>query len=223
MIRRVTMILSFIAVAILVMPQTVLAAGFTQSDPHLSTEDISFGQFGTIKAGDYTWTYSNKEAKEKTWTISVNTDRKYIYFQLIPSSVKIDSVSVSSGFVIVSQPENSDGTRDVFIEASGSSTNLKITVKTTDTADTGCMLDVSPYRLNCSVKVDGYYFDNNGNPISEEEYNQVCGNTTNPDNPNDVPNSETGSVIPYVAIGGGLAAIVVVYLFSRKSNKVYKI
>ena len=223
MIKKVTMILSLIAVAMLVVPQTVMAVGFTDDDPHLSTEDISFGQFGTIKAGDYTWTYSNKEEKEKTWTISLDTDSKYIYFKLIPKSVDIQDIKVSSGFVIVDQPKNDDGTQDVFIESTGSSNKLTIKIKTVDTADEGCELSFSPYRLNCSVNVPGYYFDDNGNPISEDEYNQVCGNTTNPDDPNDVPNSDTGSVVPYIAIGGGLAAIVVVYLFSKKSNKVYKI
>lgn len=223
MIRKVTMLLSLIAVAMLIVPKEVLAVGFTDDDLHLSTEDISFGQFGTIKAGDYTWTYTDKEAGEKTWTISLDTDSKYIYFQLIPKSVDIQDIKVSSGFVIVSQPKNDDGTQDVFIESTGSSSNLTITIKTVDTADEGCELSFSPYRLNCSVDVPGYYFDNNGNPISEEEYNQVCGNTTNPDDPNDIPNSDNGSVVPYVAIGGGIIAIIAVYLFSRKSNKVYKI
>lgn len=226
MIKKITMVLSLVAVALLIMPKEVLAAGFTDDDPHLSTEDISFGEFGTIKAGDYSWTYTDEEAGEKTWTISVDTNSKYIYFQLVPKSVEIrndNDVKVNSGFVIVSQKENSNGTRDIFIESSGSSSRLTITVKTYDTADTGCLLNVSPYRLNCSVKIDGYYFDDNGQPISEEEYNQVCGNTTTPDDPNDIPNSDTGSVVPYIAIGGGLLAIALVYLFSKKSNKVYKI
>ena len=70
---------------------------------------------------------------------------------------------------------------------------------------------------------EGIPLDDNGNAISEEEYNQVCGNTTTPGDNNDVPSPETGSVVPYIAIGGGLLAIVAVYFFSKRSNKVYKI
>ena len=104
---------------------------------------------------------------------------------------------------------------------------MELTVITTDDpVDDGCILNVSPINtLDCSTSIPGFYFDNDGNSISQEEYNEVCGNTTTttPESPGDIPNSpQTGSVVPYIAIGGGLLAIVVVYLLTRK-NKVYKI
>ena len=189
-----------------------------------SSASISAGQYGTIAAGDFTWRYSDEDNGEKTWTISFSTNKKFIYISLVPAFVSIDSVSVEgSGFVKANQSSLGEGMVGLLIEnTNSSSAKLTITVITTDTSDKGCMLSVSPLNLNCDVSVPGFYFDNNGNVITEEEYNEVCGNTT-PENPNDVPNSETGSVIPYVAIGGGLLAIAAVYLISRKSNKVFKI
>ena len=119
----------------------------------------------------------------------------------------------------------------VFLEStSGISSGERVllfTVITRDLegADEECELSLVPQNLNCNTNIDGYYFDNDGNSITAQEYAEVCGNTTpvDPDDPNDIPNSQTGSVVPYVAIGGGILAVVVVYLFSRKSNKVYKI
>ena len=61
-------------------------------------------------------------------------------------------------------------------------------------------------------------------PDEGKLYEACEGYTPSESNPTDVPNSpDTGSVVPYVAIGGGLVAIAAVYLYSRKSNKVYKI
>lgn len=189
-----------------------------------SSASISAGQYGTIAAGDFTWRYSDEDNGEKTWTISFDTNKPFIYLSLVPAFVSIDSVKVEgSGFVLASQKSMGDGMVGLLIQNTNSaSSKLTITVITTDTGDEGCMLNISPLNLDCSVSIPGFYFDNNGNEITEEEFNEVCGNTT-PENPNDVPNSETGSVIPYVAIGGGLLAIAAVYLISRKSNKVFKI
>lgn len=191
-----------------------------------STADLAIGQYGTIAKGDFTWRYSNEEAKEKTWTISFSTNKAFIYLSLVPQSLTIDSVNVEgTGFALADQDSIGDGMAGVLIQNTNSSAaTVTITVITTDTSDKGCMLSISPMNLNCSVNIPGFYFDDNGNEITEEEYNTVCGNATpNPDVPNDVPNSETGSVVPYVAIGGGMLAIAIVYIVSRKSNKVYKI
>ena len=225
-----TMIMLGVMVACLfLMPSVVHAAQFVDPDSdgvYVNDTAISMGRYGTIAAGDASWTYSDEAEGEKTWTFSFSTSSSYIYFQLVPTSVDIEGISVntSNGFMYISQPQISGGIQPVLIQSANSSaTTLTVTVITTDTADTGCMLDVSPQELSCTV-VNGLYFDDDGNNVTAEQYNEICGGATTPnDGPNDIPNSETGSVVPYIAIGGGLVAIVAVYLISRKSNKVYKI
>lgn len=227
--KKNILLLGVLATVLFGLPSVVNAAvSFDDNDRdgvYESTDSISAGQFGTIAAGDMTWTYSNEEEGEKTWTISFETSNPFIYLSLVPSFLNIDSVSVNgSNFVLASQSGAGNGAVDVLIQnVSSGSAMLTITVITTDTADEGCILNISPLNLNCNFSGGGFYFDDNGNEISAEEYAQVCGNATTPDNPNDVPNSQTGSAVPYVAIGGGILAVAVVYLFSRKSNKVYKI
>ena len=228
--KKNILLLGVLAIMLFSLPSMVDAAVSFQDNNkdgvYESTDSISAGQFGTIAAGDMTWTYSDKEAGEKTWTISFETSNSFIYLSLVPSFLTIDSVSVNgSSFVLASKQNAGDGAVDVLIQnVSSGSALLTITVITTDAADEGCILNISPLKLDCSFTGGGFYFDDNGNEITAEEYNEVCGNTTpTPDNPNDVPNSQTGSVVPYVAIGGGILAVAVVYLFSRKANKVYKI
>ena len=224
--KKIIVILGLVASFMLVMPMSAHAAAFVDNDGdgvYENDSTISVGRYGTIAAGDFTWTYSDEEAGEKTWTISfdVTSGYNYVYFTLVPSFITIDSVSVSSGsnYVLANQASSSNGTTVFFESTSGG--KLELTVVTTDTADEGCLLNISPLNLDCSVSIPGYYFDDNGKSITQEEYNQVCSNT---DTPQDIPNSpDTGSVVPYVAIGGGLMAIVIVYLLSKKSNKVFKI
>ena len=226
--KKIIVILGLVASFMFVMPMSVKAAAFVDNDGDGVYENdaaISVGRYGSVAAGDMTWKYSDEEAGEKTWTISfdVSSGYNYVYFTLVPSFVTIDSVSVSSGsnYVLANQTSSSNGVTVFFESTSGG--RLELTVITTDTAEEGCLLNISPLNLDCSVSIPGYYFDDNGNSITQEEYNQVCSNTST-DNPDDIPNSpDTGSVVPYIAIGGGLVAIVVVYLLSRKSNKVYKI
>ena len=227
--KKNIMLLGVLATLLFVLPSTVSAAvSFEDTDgdgTYENSDVISVGQFGTIAVGDMTWEYLEGSDEEKIWTISFETSHPFIYFSLVPASVSIDSVNVSgNGFVLADQESAGDGMIDILIENANSGSGMvTVTVVTTDTADEGCQLNVSPLNLNCSVNIPGIYFDDNGNEISAEEYQEVCGNTTTPDDPNDVPNSQTGSVVPYVAIGGGLLAIVAVYLFSRKANKVSKI
>ena len=80
--------------------------------------------------------------------------------------------------------------------------------------------------LSCQIVTDDNgtkYFDNNYKEVTETEFEEACNGKTPPVD-TDVPNSpDTGSVIPYIAVGGGLVAIAGVYLYSRKANKVYKI
>ena len=225
--KKIIVILGLVASFMFVMPMSVKAAAFVDNDGDGVYENdaaISMGQFGNIEEGDMTWEYTDEEAGEKTWTISFVTSHQYIYFSLIPDALDIDSVVVSgTGFALLDQANAGDGMVDVMIEsANNGGGEVTITVITYDNADEGCQLSVSPLNLDCSVQVSGLYFDNSGNVITADEYAEVCGNVT-PDDPNDVPNSQTGSVIPYIAIGGGLVAIALVYFISKKANKVYKI
>ena len=228
--KKTMMMLGVVGACLFLMPSIVHAAAFVDPDKdgvYENDEAISMGAYGTIQAGDATWKYSNEAEGEKTWTFSFSTSSSYIYFQLVPSSVDIESVSVNTGdgFVPIIPDKISGGIQPVLIQSANSrATTLTVTVITTDTADKGCMLDVAPQELSCTV-VNGLYFDDDGNNVTEEQYNEICGGVvpTPDDDPNDIPNSETGSVVPYIAIGGGLLAIVGVYLISRKSNKVYKI
>ncbi len=222
-------VLFLVLATFIVLPLSVSAAPVSFSDDdgdgvYENDAAISMGQFGNIEEGDMTWEYTDEEAGEKTWTISFVTSHQYIYFSLIPDALDIDSVVVSgTGFALLDQANAGDGMVDVMIEsANNGGGEVTITVITYDNADEGCQLSVSPLNLDCSVQVSGLYFDNSGNVITAEEYAEVCGNVT-PDDPNDVPNSQTGSVIPYIAIGGGLVAIALVYFLSKKANKVYKI
>ena len=219
--KKLIMIASVLAAVLLVVPIRVEAA--EQSDSY------NVPSQGSVA---WEWDYVDEGEGIKEWKfyLTANRDFSYIYTELLPTNVEIQSITAGSDFA-KTEKKTTNGV-DVLLEAVGSGVNtgdrtLLFTVITKDLegADENCELDLSFKNLDCTVSIPGYYFDNNGNSITQEEYNEVCGNTTptDPDDPNDIPNSQTGSVVPYVAIGGGVLAIVVVYLFSRKSNKVYKI
>ena len=214
--KKLIMIASVLAAVLFVVPVKVEAADQSGS--------YAAGRYGTV---EWEWEYTDEEQGIKEWSfyLTASRDLQYLYFQFVPVNVTINSVSEGREFGRVLSGNY------IFLEStSGISSGERVllfTVITADDegADEECELSISPQNLNCSSNISGYYFDNNGNSITQEEYVEVCGNTTptDPDDPNDIPNSQTGSVVPYVAIGGGILAIVVVYLFSRKSNKVYKI
>ena len=234
--KKITVILVTIMMMLYVVPVKVSAeefsTDFTDSDGdgvYESTSAISAGRYGNFAAGDITYEYTEGSSEERTWSFYLtvgSNDFDYVYMLITPTNVSIDSVTTdTSSFLALNSIPETGGT--LLYEVAGNleagDRVLLYQIITTNTSDENCQISVSPGELNCSVNIPGIYFDNDGNVISEEEYQEVCGNTT-PGNPDDIPSSpETGSVVPYVAIGGGLLAIVVVYLFSRKSNKVYKI
>ena len=234
--KKITVILVTIMTMLYVIPMKVsaeeLSTDFTDSDGdgvYESTSAISAGRYGNFAAGDITYEYTEGSNEERTWSFYLTVGSNnfdYVYMLITPTNVSIDSVTTdTSSFLALNSIPETGGT--LLYEVAGNleagDRVLLYQIITTNTSDENCQISVSPAELNCSVNIPGIYFDNDGNVITEEEYQEVCGNTT-PDNPDDIPSSpETGSVVPYVAIGGGLLAIVVVYLFSRKSNKVYKI
>ena len=233
--KKITVILVTIMTMLYVIPMKVSAEEFStdfrDSDGDgvfESTSAISAGRYGSFAAGDITYEYTEGSDKERTWSFYLtvgSNDFDYVYMLITPTNVSIDGVSTdTSSFLPLNTIPETGGTLlyEVAGDLEAGDRVLLYQIVTTNTSDEDCQIIVSPNELNCSVNIPGIYFDNNGNVISEEEYQEVCGNTT-PENPDDIPSPETGSVVPYVAIGGGLLAIVVVYLFSRKSNKVYKI
>ncbi len=176
----------------------------------------------------------------QAYSITKTLPSGYVYMKFVPtknvSNVKI--TLVASSFEKVNEKTNSDGSVSVLFKTkSGAVINGTKTELVTITADAndaaisgdGCILAYNPLSLDCSVtfESEGLYFDNSGNKITKADYETKCkgGNGTTTPNPKDpdVPNPKTGEVVPYAVIGGGLAAVLVVYLFSRKSNKMYKL
>lgn len=154
----------------------------------------------------------------------------YVYVELLEQdNVKVNQIVPGSKFSIVSQFSTQTGVRYILKLKSGTSINEKTELFTVmaDIVDPNkkqCNLSYSLLDLNCNF-IDNKYYDKNGGEVTKEQYDQICGGQTpaDPDEP-DIPNTpDTGSVIPYIAVGGGLFAILGVYLYSRKSNKMYKL
>jgi len=157
----------------------------------------------------------------------------YVYMTITPvlNVTSVQIVYSSDALEKVSEVQNSDGSVTVLMKTTNgnaitSKTELFTVVATiTDVTKLECEISFSPESLNCAV-VGSNYFNTNGMSVSETEYNNSCGNTTPTETPSDEPAEEspqTGSVIPYVAIGGGLVLISLMYLISHKSNKMYRL
>ena len=162
-----------------------------------------------------------------------STVNGYVYIAINETkNVKITNAVEGANFELVNQTRTDTGVSYLLKAKSGVTVNSKTEVLTViadivDPEDKECELDYSPLGLSCA-QVDNHYFDDNSKEVTQEEYAVACegGSTTpTPDTPPaDVPDTpETGSVVPYIAIGGGLLGIAAVYLYSRKQNKVYKI
>lgn len=65
----------------------------------------------------------------------------------------------------------------------------------------------------CQI-VDNKYYDANGNEVSKEAYDKSC---TTPENP------QTGSFLPFTIIFGGIGVAAILYLITKKNNKIYHI
>lgn len=218
--KKFTVILSFILmISILVVPMNVLAKETSKSGTI----------YGTITVNESDWTQSG-DTYSITQVYSITKSSEYIYFNIKPvlNVGDVEIIASSSAFTIVSKTTGSDGSINVLLKATngkGVSTKTEaftVVAKIVDPSKQECNLSYLPLSMACAV-IDNLYFDDNGKTVTETEYNEVCGNgNTTPTNP-DEPNPETGSVIPYIAVGGGLLAIAGVYLYGRKSSKFYKI
>lgn len=218
--KKFTVIFSFIfMMAILLIPTSAWAKETSKSGTI----------YGTITVNESEWTQS-VDTYSITQVYSITKSSEYIYFNINPvlNVGDVEIIASSSAFTIVSKTAQSDGSINVLLKATngtGVSTKTEaftVVAKIIDPSKKECNLSYSPLSLACAV-IDNIYFDDSGKTVTEAEYNEVCGNgNTTPNNP-DEPNPETGSVIPYIAVGGGLLAIAGVYLYSRKSSKFYKI
>lgn len=172
--------------------------------------------YGELSAREMPWEGSDPTQLE----VYITKASEYIYLSFTVKNLKNLDFTPGANITVVSK-DIKDDTLTVLLK-----TSKAITKKTEigsaigypiDTEE-GCSIGVSPLTLSCA-KLDNMYFDKSGKAITEEEYNEVCSNVTT--EPGD--DVQTGSVIPYVAIAGGLVAIAGVYLYSRRSNKMYKL
>jgi hypothetical protein len=200
----------------------------------------SGGAYGTItvEEPDSGWSGSEATGFSVTQTYTITKSKsEYLYFTLLPTNNVSDLVVLaSSGFSTVVNVKNSDGSVSIILKTNNdqpvsSKTEIfTVTAKIVDPSKKECKIDYMPGSLQC-LELNGNYFDKNGKKITETEYKEICegyvpDDPTDPDEPlpPDIPeNPKSGSVIPYVAVGGGLIAIAGLYLFSRKSNKMYRL
>ena len=129
-------------------------------------------RYGTI---EWEWDYTDEEQGIKEWSFYLDASRDitYLYFQLAPINVEINSVSEGSGFGMVTSGDY------VFLEStSGISSGERVllfTVITRDLegADEECELSLVPQNLNCNTNIDGYYFDNDDSEHFDNTYEKI--------------------------------------------------
>lgn len=211
--------------------------------PKVDAADQKYGI--TVAESDWTAKTGGGYYINQVYSITKTNGAGYVYLTLLENlNVKITQVVASDAFEIVGDYVAVENGRVYVLKTkSGAAINgtktelMTVVADIVDPKNKSCDLSYAPLDTNCS-NINGKYFDNNGKLVTEDEYKKACEGTTptNPENPGDDPNDpsgpnnsnnpknpQTGSVIPYIAIGGGLAAIAGVYFVSRKSNKMYKI
>lgn len=218
--KKITVMLSFIMMVMLV--------GMTGVSAKEVIEGGSNTIYGTISKDNST---SNGVTTEIYYITKTNSAGYVaLTFKPVANVSKITFSGTGSAFEVVGTPaQNSDGGITVILKTkSGSAINGTETEAVTIMAtlvdpSANCRVTVIPEGTNCAP-VGNAYFDKSGKVVSESEYNATCkdASTTTPETP-DVPNPQTGSYVPYIAVGAGLIAIAGVYFYSKKSNKMYRI
>jgi len=198
----------------------------------VNDEEVPAGAYGTFKAGDIVYEYTDTSNGLKEWKfyLTAGSDLENVYVSLQPIKLTIQSIKEGNSFVIETKKTvQSDGTTEVFLRTEGVKKGnrvLLLTVVTKDDKDSnGCELNISPKVLTC-LNTGSSWFDQNGNELNnKEEYDAVCSNVGPTDKPlEDVPNnSETGIPVPYIALGGGLVALAGVYFLNKKNTKMFKL
>lgn len=179
------------------------------------------------------WSSANPKVTQ-IYYVSKTNAAGYVYMQIQPIT-NVDNITItysSTYFEKVSEEKNDDGSVTVLMKTkdgqvlNGTQKELFTVIADftgdTSNSESACQISFAPLPLACT-QIGNTYFDKSGKIITAEEYNSICGNTTTDDKNNDVPSPKTGSVVPYVAIGGGLLAVACVYLYTKKSSKFYKL
>ena len=193
-----------------------------------TTKDVP--AYGTVTIDETEWQSDNNGGYTINQTYYVTkTNNGYVYLKLIETdNVEVDdNVITSSAFDLLYKYDTENGVAFLF-KAKGNVTSktevFTVVARIVDPNVKRCNLSYAPQNIPTCGVVGNLYFDRNGNNVSEAEYRSSCEGYTAPEPGTDLPNTpDTGSVVPYVAIGGGLVAIGAVYAYSRKKNKVYKI
>lgn len=224
--KKIAVLLSVVGMLFAISPLKVSAA--------LKQAMVKNGtMYGTLKVMESDgWEDKSDGGKYITQVLSVTkTINGYVYIKVGEvSNVKITSAVPGSGFTIVHQNRVTDGVEYLLKTEKTVSSETEVLTVLADIVDPTkkeCNLSLIPLSVNC-IHVGELYLDKSGKPITAQEYAEICEGVTTTPTPTpvepDVPDSpQTGSAIPYVAVGGGLLAIAGVYFFSRKSNKMYKI
>ena len=193
---------------------------------YINEKDISSGNYGTFKAGDITYEYTDTSNGIKEWKfyLTAGSDLNNIYIALQPIKLEIQKIKEGSEFVKESQTKDTDGTTAILLRSVDGVKKgdrvLLFTVTTKDEKDaTGCQLNIVPKRIAC-LKLESSYFDENGNEVSKEEYDEVCNGYVEEELPEDV---QTGIPVPYIALGGGLIALAGFYFINKKNTKMFKL
>ncbi len=236
--KRLTIILSLIAMMFCIVPIKVEADVRTTKGTKYGDITVDESAWTSKPGGGY---YITQE-----YTVTKTNASGYVFIAFTEDlNVKITNVVTDGAFEKVGDFVDTkiDGFNArvyVFKLKSGTSINgatklATVTADIVDPSNKSCVLNYSPLGTTCTNSYEKY-FDDKGKLVTEDEYKAACesGGTPSTNPPDDEPNTppaenpsgdnpQTGSVIPYIAIGGGLAAIAGVYFISRKSNKMYRI
>ncbi len=230
--KKVTVILSLLVSLFMLMPSA--SADVEKKDGTI---------YGTIKVDKGGWVDNPAVSGGKKYTakyyVTKTNKAGYVYITLKEElNVKINEVYAGSAFTLVKKGNIAGNDKDgyevayVFKLKNGTSISsetelMTVDVNIVDPTNTNCSLPYNPKGTTCENYASvGIYFDKNGNFVTtQDKYDETCAGSK-PSEPigDDEPNNpKTGNAVPYIAVGGGLLAIVGVYLFSRKSNKMYKL
>jgi len=219
--KKITIMLSVIGLLLAIAPMNASATEMKQVNT--STNQAYYGTITVMESNG--WESKPDGGKFITQVYYVTkTVGDYVYLMLNETNnVKITSILPGSSFEKVKETPV-DGGVQVLLKAKGNITGkteaITVLADIVDPTKLECNLSYSLLNVVC-FKQDDLYIDKNGKQVTKDEYDKVCNGVT-PTDP-DVPSPDTGSVIPYLAVGGGLIAVAGVYFYSRKSNKMYKI